>query len=531
MPSEHPLFSNRVEIEHWAGLDPVEAERLGQVWTPYPIARFMAAWLHPITGTILDPAVGSGVFLRALCDPVRPTTAQKLVGADLDEAMVESVRAFAPALPTPIETLVGDGLEACRQGPYDGLILNPPYIRHHDVPDEERLLAELDAETGLRFSRLMNLYGIFVLRSALALAPGGRAAILVPSEWLNANFGRALKRFLLLRGLLRGIVAFHFSSQVFSGAMTTAGVLLLANEPDEVPPPIAFLQVESVDELAALEPAVAQAESALSFGRLYEPSKLDPDAKWRTLFTSEEAAPTGFVRLGEFARATRGIATGHNAFFLRRGSELDAAGVDRKYFTPCIGRSEYVPAGAFTSEDLSWLEGQDLPIWLLSATPDDVASDPTLVAFLDSPSGHKARESYLTQHRKVWYVMESRPVAPIWIGTFSRGAVKVVRNQTEALTLACYHIVRPRQPEFADLISAYLRTDRFVRELARQRREYGSGLIKVEPKDLENVLIPDLRTFSKERRQAILRAEKRAESLDAREQAAAHTQLEALFDS
>ena len=131
---------------------------------------------------------------------------------------------------------------------WPGIIMNPPYIKHHELADKEARIAAIERDAGLTFSRLTNLYAVFLVRAGLALAPGGRAAAIVPSELLNANYGRAVKRFLVERGLLRAIISFDFHSNVFAGATTTACIILLEAGP--APAAVGFLNAQELAELS-----------------------------------------------------------------------------------------------------------------------------------------------------------------------------------------------------------------------------------------------------------------------------------------
>lgn len=87
--------------------------------------------------------------------------------------------------------------------------------------------AEISLKSGFLIPKFANLYVYFTVRAALQLRPGGRAAVLIPTEWMNANFSATFKRFLLDAGLLREIVLFSGCSNIFADALTTASILLL----------------------------------------------------------------------------------------------------------------------------------------------------------------------------------------------------------------------------------------------------------------------------------------------------------------
>lgn len=473
----------------------------------------MAAWLAPTEGPIVDPAAGSGVFLRALADPVRPTAVgRRIDNFDLDTVMLDAIRAYAPRLSgVQVEVAEGDGLARLAEGQWAGIIMNPPYIKHHEISDKNEIGAALERDSGSTFSRTMNLYTLFLARAALSLSPGGRMVALAPSEFLNANFGRSVKRFLLDRDLLRGIIAFDFGTTVFEDAITTACVVLLAN--DEPCDEVSFLKIHELGQLHELEPALSASSSRLAIGVQRATSSLDPDEKWRGYFDEGDVVTDGLVKLRTFARVKRGIATGHNQFFIRKASEIKSLGLNPTWFVPCIGKAGLVRGDAFTSSDLARLDADDRAIWLLSVPPG-LEHPPALVAFLASPLAEEAQERYLCASRSIWYQMEVRHPSPLWVGVFSRGSMKTIRNSTGALTLAAFHTMTPRA-DFADgalLLSAYFRTTLFEREFVRQRREYGHGLVKVEPKDVEDMLVPDFRCLTKSATDEVVRLERRIQS-------------------
>ena len=90
---------------------------------------------------------------------------------------------------------------------------------------EER--ADISLKAGYIIPKSANLYIYFATKAALQLNPGGRAAFLLPTEWMNANFSPLFKRFLLERDLIREMVLFSGCSTIFDGALTTASLMLL----------------------------------------------------------------------------------------------------------------------------------------------------------------------------------------------------------------------------------------------------------------------------------------------------------------
>ena len=102
----------------------------------------------------------------------------------------------------------------------------------------------------------------------------------------------------------------------------------------------------------------------------------------------------------------------------------------------------------------------------------------------------------MTSKRKPWYSLENRPPSPIWVGVFNRTGLKFIRNEAGIRNLTTFHCVYPVNnlfnPVNIDLLFAYLLTDIAQQLFNDNRREYGDGLKKFEPNDLNNALMLDL---------------------------------------
>ena len=101
-------------------------------------------------------------------------------------------------------------------------------------------------------------------------------------------------------------------------------------------------------------------------------------------------------------------------------------------------------------------------------------------------------QRYLTGKRSPWYALEKRPPAPLLVTTFSRGQVRWVRNHAGVYNLTAFHGFYPDPGVDLDLLCAYLVTPMAQKLLASNRREYGNGLHKYEPNDLNQALVVDV---------------------------------------
>lgn len=326
----------------------------------------------------------------------------------------------------------------------------------------------------------------------------GSGAFLLPAEWASANSGAVLKDFLLSRGLLRRLVSVCNLRPVFADALTTASLVLVeAPRAGEALP-------ESIECLFVPEGAALPAPCTP--GRPVPVAALCAAPKWDVLLRGlPEAPPPGYVRLGALAGTRRGLATGANGFFhLTRGAAL-AQGIAPHRWLPCVAKAGDAPGPVFTAADLDALEAAGRPTVFLDLTPPLAPTEAAYVA-MGAAEGLDAR--FLTRNRTPWHAPERLYVAPIWAATFARDRLRFVLNEAGALQLTAFHGIFPdrRDRAFLRALTACLNAAPVADLAEAQLRRYGGGLRKIEPRDLAEIAVPDLRRGTPARLAALGRA-------------------------
>lgn len=471
-------------------------KRFAQFFTPEPVAQLMIDWVfqvHPVT--ILDPSVGPGVFLRLIG---REHHATKLLGIDVDPVVLAAARATLGL--DSADVIAHDFLTWPDDRKFDGILSNPPYLRHHDIHYPFDIFASVGRRNDVVLSRLTNIYVLFILEICRRLSPGGRAAVIVPGEWTNANFGMTLKSFLLLNGLLHSVVYFSNLSDQFEDALTTAAILLIEKPTTNKATSFDSYFVEHSVSIADLRPTILEGKGpspGVIHRKFFCPDLVGLE-KWdKVLKDGMAEQQAGFVPLGSMARSRRGIATGANEFFHLTGTNVRDSNLSQENLKPCVGRSEQVTGLRFTTTDFEQLKNRDSRVWLLSFA---LAPTKAEEAYIQGGVDDGLNERFLLASRKPWYSMEQRPPAPIWAAVFGRKSLRFVHNEAGVLNLTTFHCIYPTNsdPVFCRALVACLNS-RVVQELAEhQRRVYGGGLLKFEPKDLLSIQIPNLAVTSTE---------------------------------
>ena len=465
-------------------------KRFGQVLTPPTVAALMADWVMGCEPKdLLDPAFGKGALVEACLNIDRSI---KVVGYEIDPFMVDEI---AKSLKEVTQLIVQDFLEASTIELFDAIIANPPYIRHRELKGNLNQRAGLSLSAGCVIPKSANQYSDFLVKSTLHLKVGGRAAFLIPAEWMSANFSAQIKRYLIDKNLLHSLVTFSNCSNVFGDALTTASLVLIEKS-DKPIKEIYSYYLQSID---ALNTPQSMADLSSFCGvRIINSADLREAAKWEPLLRGDDAfLPIGWTRLGELVSTSRGIATGANSFFLIGEGSHAMAQINPSHLLRCVGRSNDVQGLIFNDNDFSGLLEQKAKVWLVNFSECLSAAEREYIKEGEMAGFH---ERFITRSRRSWYSMEQRKPAPIWAGVFGRGDLRFVYNEAGVRSLTNFHSVYPRLggPNFSRALVAVLNS-RVVRSfMVSHQRGYGGGLMKFEPKDLLAIPIPDLRLFSDE---------------------------------
>ena len=99
----------------------------------------------------------------------------------------------------------------------------PQYVRHHHLDSESkaRLQVAARASAKLSLSGLAGLYCYFMAQAHSWMTDGGIAGWLIPSEFMDVNYGRALKAYLLRDVTLLRIHRFDRNDVQFDDALVS----------------------------------------------------------------------------------------------------------------------------------------------------------------------------------------------------------------------------------------------------------------------------------------------------------------------
>ncbi|MGV2293442.1 N-6 DNA methylase [Trinickia sp. YCB016] len=458
----------------------VQRRETGAVYTPPAIVRSMMAWLvaQGAPARIVDPGAGSGRFILA-AGAAFPDA--QLIAVEMDPLAALMLRANlnARGWTDRATVLVKDyrevKLPSCHG--VTAFIGNPPYVRHHDIAENWKAwYASNFARFGIKASGLAGLHLHFFLQTRLLAKEGDVGAFITSAEWMDVNYGSALRR-LLLDEL--GGIAVHVlepTVEAFPGTQTTAAITCF--RVGETAKPV---RVRDVGELKQL--------NGLTKGSDVPRERLHASPRWSIIVRPSEVATDGDIELGELFRVHRGQVTGANDIWIAGDH---AKGLPERVKLPAVTKAkDLIQAGARlqSAEDLRRVI--DLPAELDEFTKEERRR---INAFLSWAKLNGADQSYIAQHRKAWWSVGLKAPAPILCTYMARRPPQFTLNTCDARHINIAHGLYPREP-LAEGVMAKLVTWLNKNINMGSGRTYAGGLTKFEPKEIERLRIPSLETL------------------------------------
>ncbi len=472
-----------------------ERNRLGQFATPPQLALEIARFALKLFSTeekvsFLDPAFGTGSFLSALLQVFGTERIKRLVGFEIDRHYAD--RAARLWRDSKLELHTADftkALPPTRRDRFNLIICNPPYVRHHHLPasDKSRLHGLARSTSGASLSGLTGLYCYFLLLSDVWASEGSVCVWLMPSEFMDVNYGVPLKEYLLTRVTLLQIHRFASEEVQFGDALVSSAVVCFRKT---LPPKNHLVNFSFGGTLNS--PKMLQAVML---------SNLRADSKWNG-HSSHETKSTPCARLSDIFEIKRGLATGDNKFFILAPEQVRAHGLPSKFLKPILPSPRHLRALEIKSDP----HGNPIlerKLFLLDCRLPEVAVQrdyPRLAEYLESGK-HDVAKGYLCRSRSPWYSQENRP-APLLLCTYmgrsrteDSGPFRFILNHSKATAANVYLLLYPRaeltqalkeRPELARTIWRWL-NELPPKVVLSEGRVYGGGLHKLEPKELGNI--------------------------------------------
>jgi len=360
-----------------------------------------------------------------------------------------------------IELRIGDALSYTRRS--EGQIMaNPPYTRHHSIPMErKRALARLVRKFEVPLPLTTGHYGYF-MAYAWSNEWSKREVLLLPTNWLEAHYGQALRRLLLDRGYEISLLENGNHGPIFDHALTR--VCLVTTQP-RLSSRNGFARKTPVRILRAPNAGVSEDE--------FSEQTLSLRMKQRLSARDEDGLKTDHI-LADIFRVKRGIATGDNGFFVLSKTSTGNLGLLRAELVRILRRLSADPR----SKDIAYL-------WVPKKKPSAAS-----LRRISEGEQLEVNRRYLCSHRKPWWHIAVPSPPAHFLSYMGRGKPQIVENRNGLLNLNNIHGLYLREGVAIDLsrrVANWLGSTQGTAALLNHARHYYGGMWKLEPGDVERL--------------------------------------------
>jgi adenine-specific DNA-methyltransferase len=480
-----------------AAKNSTERNRLGQFATPNTLAieiiNYSKTLLPPDRKIrFLDPAIGTGSFYSALLQSFSIDRIESAVGYEIDRDFAETaIKLWAN---TPLQLNIADFTESTapqnEKHRANLLICNPPYVRHHHLSiDRKKSLKQLGiAATGTQLSGLAGLYCYFLLAAHQWMSSDGLACWVIPAEFMDVNYGREIKKYLLDRVTLIRVHRFDADDLQFDNVLVSTSIIWFKNTQ-----PVGDYSVEFTYGRSMNKPISLHSVSTKT---------LEKVSKWNRYSTLSDRATRieSETKLSDLFQIKRGVATGANNFFILTSGQIERLNIPSELLTPILPSPRYLIDAEIFADDLGNPQ-IDRRLFLLTCKqqPEELSINyPDVWNYLKQGVDAGISARYLCSHRSLWYVQENRDPAIFLCPYMGRNQSKdskpfrFILNHSKAIAPNVYLMMYPKEylstlfatnPELPKYIWQALNSIP-IQSLINEGRVYGDGLHKLEPREL-----------------------------------------------
>ena len=199
--------------------------------------------------------------------------------------------------------------QVLKEGGFDVIIGNPPYVRQETLGEEFKIYAKQNFET---YAGTADLYVYFIEQAHKLLKPGGLFGMIVSNKWMRANYGKALREFLTKNAEMLEIV--DFGELPVFGDVLAYPVIIITRRHATDKHNIHYAKIKNLD-FESLPDEVRKVGMELK-EHLFE------NDNWNLLASNEQGLLSKFYEnsepLGKFVgnQIYRGLLTGLNDAFI-----------------------------------------------------------------------------------------------------------------------------------------------------------------------------------------------------------------------
>lgn len=460
-----------------------------------------------------DPAIGTGALFLALRRALEERNGAEnrhyqmisAIGVDVDKEMVwdASMRYGKRGL----KVIYGDALslDIDLEEKRNLMLVNPPYDRHEQIPvDYRREIQRLaEEQTGISVIGDAGLYVYYLLIMDKWLEKGGVAAWLIPGNFMQTKYGKAVRIYLTSQVQLTRIHVYDETMVQFDNANVSTSLIVFRKQ---IPDDSAKILV-SYGRSALDESNITCVDNTILRRRM---------KNWRSCiqdFSEDDVKyEKSSIKFEDLFNIKRGLATGANSFFVMTREEAGRRGIPEAAVKPLLPKERYLKSLIIDSDHDGYPKVEPQLVVIDCDWNEKIIREqyPLFFKYLqtaeqETENGRKIIERTLVKYRKPWYKQEKREPAPFLLTYMGRNKENLpplyfIWNRSQAVALNTYILLYPKEwlQEILDKNEALY--ERLLNALntsadkiiARQARIYSGALHKLEPGELKGLPVIDL---------------------------------------
>jgi adenine-specific DNA-methyltransferase len=476
-------------------------KKLASYYTPIEVAQILTDWaVSEADARVLDPSFGGCAFLLSALEALKrlgsPTAARQIYGVDIDPNAKPYLEELIAAGAGPDQLVIRDffDVDADSFGDrlFGAIVGNPPYIRHHDIPNDaqRRAVARLK-EFDIDISRRASYWAYFLLYSMQFLHRGGRLAMILPGAFLHTDYSQQVRH--LLREYFAEVTLILLQERIFDDTEEESVILCAsgARQPHKVS------RVGSVSTVADLVRTFQNPEGSTRSLK----DSLARDGLLRGLLASnaleaydELLAAPSVIRLGDWIETRIGVVTGRNAYFILSSDERKKKEIPIEFFIPIIRRSSYLRGLWLEDSELKPITQNGHKYLLLKTDLNKTLLPESLQRYLEHGEEIGVPQAHKCQVRYPWYAVPRTFAPPAFMQCMSASWPRLVVNRS---AYTCTNNIlrldwREKKRRTEDWTRLALGTLSTLSQLSAELvgRSYGGGILKIEPGELKELAVP-----------------------------------------
>lgn len=469
----------------------------GGYYTPHDLAVFLAQWILEVNPKhVLEPSCGDGVFLRALREAGAKSNLL-VKGIELDAREATKARRTARDVGLKnVEVTTADFLGWALDNStfdipmFDAVLGNPPFIRYQYLPAPFQQRAEqIFDDLQLPFTKHTNAWVPFILASMKLLKPGGRLAMVVPSEIVHVLHAQSLRSYLGKE--CKRIVVVDPEALWFSDTLQGAVLLMTQkrSEPSERMDGLGIYQVKNKEFLSEAPSRVFASPRTIN-GKTVA-------GKWTRALLDQETLNLvneleehqEVYRFSDVADVDVGIVTGANKFFLVTNDTVRKNGLE-KWAYPMFGRSEHCPGIIYDTNQHTVNAAVGLSTNFLWFPDEKPLRNQKVREYIEAGEAQDLHKRYKCRIREPWFAVPSVYSTEVGMLKRSNNLPRLILNEIRAYTTDTAYRIHTKNKLAPERLVSFFFNSITALSAELEGRHYGGGVLELVPSEIEKLMLP-----------------------------------------